>query len=330
LVLFSRFQGEAAKEATMNVSVTSNLHLLGISELTLSALREGNLPFTAISGQSQAQSLFSSLLTDLCQEDTEETSQGMITNDCALNSLSRIYLDSVLAAMIPAGVVESEATDGTDSQNTETDSDTSGVSAEESLTTTSSTDSTATAAGLTPMQVVYASGNSQQDLLDSINGATTLEERLDYVTQLRDVIIEALRQEGYTAYDIGKPDKISIDGTLYDVVRASKALGNDAAVQFLEVQPATTSTQMSGAIFSAGESLIDSLPRISSSFDLEERRQLAVEFRDQLVENLNANGYSATAGESPDKIVVDGVTYDIIRNLNAPGAAVRLQAIQVG
>ena len=47
------------------------------------------------------------------------------------------------------------------------------------------------------------------------------------------------------------------------------------------------------------------------------------------MENLKASGYTAYAGQAPDKIVVDGVTYDIIRSLNAPDSAVRLQVIKV-
>jgi hypothetical protein len=317
----------------MNGSMTSNLHLLGINDKILSSLCEGRLPDSSISGQCEGFSMFraqlEAILAGMGEEDTGEAVQDIKLGGYQGSSLSRIFLDSALAAMIPAGTEESDESNQINSQNLETDATSPRTQSKEALTTALSTEAATGAATLTPQQVVIATGNSQRDLLEQINASTTLEERLEYVTQLRDKIIEALRQEGYTAYDIGKPDKISIDGTLYDVVRASKALGNDAAVHFLEVPPTTASTQTKDAIFNTGEGLIDLLPRISASFDVAERRQLAVQFRDQLVENLKANGFSASVAESPDKIVVDGVTYDIIRNLNAPGSAVRLQAIQV-
>lgn len=270
----------------MNDSMTSSLHLLGINDLTISALRSGLLPYNQISSQSRGLSLFHARLAELLaageNEQTSESSPDIISNTLHHDSLSRIFMDSVSTS------------------------------------------------NLSPMEVVYATGHANNDLLDKINSSVTLAERLGYVTQLRDKIITALRDAGHTAYDIGKPDKISINGTLYDVVRASKGLGMEAKVQFLEVPPVTASTQMAEAIFAAGEKGMELLLKISGSSDRTQRRQWATQFRDQVVQQLNANGYTASAGNSPDKIIVNGVTYDIIRNLNAVGSAVRFQAMKVG
>jgi hypothetical protein len=275
----------------MNDSMTSSLHLLGINDLTISALRLGRLPYIQISSQPRGLSLFQARLAELLagdeNEQTSESSRNIIQNTLHHDSLSRIFMDSVLPTA-------------------------------------------ANTTNLSPMDVVYVTGHANSDLLGKINSSSTLEERLGYVTQLRDKIITALRDAGHTAHDIGKPDKISINGTLYDVVRASKGLGMEAKVHFLEVPPATASTDMAEAIFAAGEKGIELLLKISGSSDPAQRRQWATQFRDQVVQQLNANGYTASAGKSPDKIIVNGVTYDIIRNLNATGSAVRFQARKVG
>jgi hypothetical protein len=259
-------------------------------------------------------------------EQTGESSQNIVQNTLHHDSLSRIFMDSVLTSMIPGGSQNQDVSDQTLWEDTAEDSLSTGTSpSENTLPPTAGNTS-----NLSPMEVVYATGHTNSDLLGKINASNTLEERLDYVTQLRDKIITALRDAGHTAHDIGKPDKISINGTLYDVVRASKGLGMEANVHFLEVPPATASTDMAEAIFAAGEKGIDLLPKISGSNDPAQRRQLAAQFRDQLVEQLNANGYTASAGKSPDKIIVNGITYDIIRNLNATGSTVRFQARKVG
>jgi hypothetical protein len=97
----------------------------------------------------------------------------------------------------------------------------------------------------------------------------------------------------------------------------------------MEVHAAAASDDTATAIFNAVESEMNILPKISASTDPAERRQLAAQFRDQLMAKLNENGHTAAAHSSPDKIIVDGVTYDILRNLNAPGYTVFFQAIKV-
>ena len=314
----------------MNDSMTSSLHLLGINDLTISALRSGQLPYNQISSHSQELSLFKTRLAELLaadeNEQSGESSQNIIQNTLHHDSLSRIFMDSVLASMIPAASQNQEVYEEAFIEETVEES----LSTANSLSENTILSTAADTSNLSPMEVVYAAGHANNELLGKINSSTTLEERLGYVTQLRDKIITALREAGHTAHDIGRPDKISINGTLYDVVRASKGLGMEAKVQFLEIPPAAASTDMADAIFTAGGKGIELLQKISNSSDLAQRRQWAVQFRDQLVEQLNANGYTASAGNSPDNIIVNGVTYDIIRNLNAAGSTVRFQAMKVG
>jgi len=190
-------------------------------------------------------------------------------------------------------------------------------------------DNLSTTQPLTAQDIVMSTGNANGELIQKINDASTLAERMNYVEQLRDKVIDALRAEGHTAYDVGKPDKISIDGELYDVIRASRGLGMDTSVQFLKVAAATAEDSVTSAIFDAGEKGIDLLPQISSSTSSSQRRTLAIQFRDQLVANLKEKGYNATALDSPDKIQVNGVTYDIMRSLSDPGSMVRFQALKV-
>lgn len=182
--------------------------------------------------------------------------------------------------------------------------------------------------------VVFATGDANMDLVNKISNASTMEERLGYATELRDKIVTALKSAGYNAEAANKTDKLSVDGQIYDVIKASKGLGRDSRVQLLKVDGNSASIADAGnstaeAIFKAGETGINLLRRISTSHNVSERRHLAAQIQHLMVENLNANGYNASIGGSPDKIVVDGVTYDVIQGLNSAGSRAQFQAIKV-
>jgi hypothetical protein len=251
-------------------------------------------------------------------------------------SLTGLFMDSRLGSIGSGSVTASrEADDSTEQDPYSTEeTDNQQGTADDVLGAVSASDAASTSrtnntSSLSAREIVYATGNANADLVQKINASTTIEERLGYVNQLRDKIVTALKDAGHTAYDIGKTDKISIDGTIFDVVKASKGLGKEAAVQFMEVKATTGASSAKEAIFDAGVNEQNILPDISKSTDPSARRQMATQFRDNVIENLNANGHNASAGSSPDKIVVDGVTYDILRNVNSPGATVYFQSIPV-
>jgi hypothetical protein len=195
-------------------------------------------------------------------------------------------------------------------------------------------DSVTTAPLASIADVVFATGNAHTDLLSKINNANTIDERLGYVKELRDKIIQALNSAGYTAATTSNDsaDKISVDGKIYDVVRASKGLGRNAKVQLLEVKEGAGTASGSGvvdAIFKAGEQGIGLLRQISTSFNGTERRNLAAQIQQMMADYLNANGYTAETHNSPDKIIINGVTYDYIQGLNAVGQQAQFQALKV-
>lgn len=182
-------------------------------------------------------------------------------------------------------------------------------------------------------EIVFSTGNSNAELITKINNANTVDERLGYAAELRDKIVSALNNAGYTATAADSADKLTVDGKTYDVIKASKGIGRNTAVQLLEVLEGSgasdDSNNIADAIFKAGESGLSLLRQISSSFNVTERQHLASQIQQMMVDYLNANGYTASTTDSPDKIVVDGTTYDFIRGLNAPGQQAQYQAMKV-
>lgn len=303
-------------------------YLFGVSEYTASALRMGRLP--SMLGQQNSQSLFSGQLAEQLANRTTGTGE---TTDALSESwwLNHQRMDALKEALLLSNHAQSKSVSNDTALE---DTETAGTGDIE-LNTAPAVDngpvleSNGTVNGLTAREIVFATANSNANLLNLINKASTYKERIAYVEQLRDKIVNALKAEGYNAYDIGKPDKISIEGSLYDVVRASRGMGKDASVQFMHVPVSTQSSRLKEEIFSAGEGVMDLLTRISSSTDAAERRDLAMQFRDEIVSKLNEKGIGASAGSSPDKISIDGTTYDILRNFNTTGGSVWFQAMKV-
>jgi flagellar hook-basal body complex protein FliE len=301
--------------------------LLGVNDMTLESIRLGRRPEGL--GQPQGESQFAAQLETLMgdQFSTKNVDKpGVMSPGFDPNSLrlSELYKSAMLTSLKEA----SEKGEITEEVNKESD-----------LLNTSNTDEMLAVeennnildgeTQLTASEIVFTTGNANSDLVEKMNAATTIEERLEYAVQLRDKIIEALKEGGHTATDIGKPDKISIDGEVYDVIRASRGMGKNGAVQFMEVGPASESDNLKEAIFSAGEKSQDLLTGLSSASSRSERNNMAVTFRNQVIDNLIEKGYDAKATDSADKIEVNGQIYDIIRGLNDPGSVALFQVLKV-
>jgi len=309
------------------MSASTDLHLLGINDMTMASLRNRK---TSSSADSQEElSLFAARLAEILeayQQEDEHSTSSDITEKSGQEMIQRRSLvDAYIEAQLTSFRLRSENSDLLSNDYSLEDTEKS----QDSLSSQSAVLDGTQKGTSSAEAIVMAAGWENADLIGKINTSTTIEDRLAYSIQLRDKIIDALREAGYTAYDIGKPDKISIDGSIYDVIKASRGLGRQTGVQFLPVEASIASDSHTDAIFAAGESLQNLLPEISATHDPDERQQLALEFRQQLLDQLNANGYSATAHSSTDKIVVDGKVYDILRNLNSPGRAVLFQAARV-
>lgn len=318
--------------------------LLGVDDNLIASIRSGQLPYMRMMGRNNGTSDFMLQLEEALKDARGSTSpvipEGISldrTQTAGLDhSLGGLFKVSMLGGLKPTHVQSAswagEARETSwlaDAENDSTESAGSESSLVEDVLSLADSKDTAAAQPMSAQDIVMTAGYANGELIQKINDSATLAERLGYVEQLRDNIIEALRAAGHTAYDVGKPDKISIDGELYDVIRASRGLGMETNVQFLEVKAATAEDSLRAAIFDAGEKGIDMLPQISASTSLSERRNLAIQFRDQLVANLKEKGYDVTALDSPDKIKVNGVTYDIMRSLNDPSSMVRFQALKV-
>jgi hypothetical protein len=185
-------------------------------------------------------------------------------------------------------------------------------------------------------EVVYSSAASNQHIIDNINNAKTLDERISHVDQLRIAIEKDLNAAGHNAYSFGGHDKLVINGSVYDLLFASKAVGVDTRIQMLYDGPPPGGSEPTpgtdnpvSAIFSFGGSLSNIINQISQSFDLEQRRELGAQFQNQLVTSMQNAGMDASAHADPDKIIISGKIYDVIQSLNAPGHTARLQAMRI-
>lgn len=202
----------------------------------------------------------------------------------------------------------------------------------------------------TAADVVYSTAAANGELIQKIDQATTVEERLSLYEELRDLIVDALNESGNSAYSYGKVDKIVINGELFDIFKAVDGVGEPTKIQMLSFGPAsahgitppagTASTtakntgssysgDLSSAIFAAGASSADILKQISDSEDLEERTALARQFQDLVIQGLTGMGYTAEALGEADKISVNGTQFDIIRSLNSPGEAAYFQTLRI-
>lgn len=183
-------------------------------------------------------------------------------------------------------------------------------------------------------QVVFGTGNANLELLLKISNADTLNDRLKYVAELRDKIVDSLKKQGYNAAADAKPDKLTVDGKTFDVIKAANALGRNSGVQLLQVNgnSGTNDNEATGVVktlFKGAEKTMNLLRKISASSSPAERKALALEMQEKLVSFLRENGYSASTSSSPDKITINGQTYDFLQNLNAPGRPVQFQAKRV-
>lgn len=247
----------------------------------------------------------------------EPSTLGRIYQTAVLQGISNTtrVSDPIKSSQTPDDETDTESTDTTDPTDP-TNNDNTGAAAPTSSIS----------------EVVFSTGYSNTELLSKINNANTIDERLGYAAELRDKIVAALNNAGYTAAAAESADKLTVDGKTYDVIKASKGIGRDTAIQLLEVEDGAGTASNSSvvdAIFKAAESGLSLLRQLSASFNVTERKHLAAQIQQMMVDHLNANGYTASITDSPDKIVVDGVTYDVIRGLNAPGQQAQYQAMKV-
>lgn len=299
------------------------LNQLGLGDLVAGITREPGLtPARKKDGGEGDDLVFAASLREAIaavkdQQDTrgiEPSTLGRIYQTAVLQGISNTtrVSDPIKSSQAPDDETDTESTDPTDPTNNDNSV---------STTPTSSIS-----------EVVFSTGYSNTELLSKINNANTIDERLGYAAELRDKIVAALNNAGYTAAAAESADKLTVDGKTYDVIKASKGIGRDTAIQLLEVEEGAGTASNSSvvdAIFKAGESGLSLLRQLSASFTVSERKHLAAQIQQMMVDHLNANGYTASITDSPDKIVVDGVTYDVIRGLNAPGQQAQYQAMKV-
>jgi hypothetical protein len=188
-------------------------------------------------------------------------------------------------------------------------------------------------AGASASSIVFSVGKEQNGLLSQINAAATMEERLSLAVQLRDKVVAALDAAGFNAVDLGKADKISINGVAYDILSDINTLGASTSVQMLRIdgagQSPGSSSDPRSSILAAGAAHAGIIAQISASYSLEERRSLGTQLQSLVAEKLRSAGFTVETMESPDKIIVNGVTYDFIRSLNSPGAKAAIQTLLV-
>ena len=181
-------------------------------------------------------------------------------------------------------------------------------------------------------EIVYANGREHADLIAKINSATTQEGRVEWANAFRDEVIADLKAAGYDVIAIGDADKIAVDGSIYDILSNVKSVGTNTTVQMHYVSGAEggSSSNPLLAIMAAASEAVDLLAQINSSSDVGERNEIAEQAQELIVAALNAAGFSASAGDEADKLVVNGKTYDFISSLNSPGSTARFQALLVG
>jgi flagellar hook-basal body complex protein FliE len=283
----------------------------------------------------EGDSVFSASLLEALEAMTEQQDADDPTDNASITGEDTYYLSQLYRNMMFQGLgyidVVPDAVTGTGV----TDDD-SGFAAAVTTDATGSgrTDVTATSTPTSSIsEIVFSTGYSNTELITKINNANTIDERLGYAAELRDKIVSALNNAGYTATAADSADKLIVDGKTYDVIKASKGIGRNTAIQLLEVPEGSgasgNSNSVVDAIFKAGETGISLLRQLSSSFNVTERHHLASQIQQMMVDYLNGNGYTASTTDSPDKIVVNGTTYDFIRGLNAPGQRAQYQAMKV-
>jgi hypothetical protein len=305
------------------------LNQLGLGDLVARIVREPELTAARKKDGDETDDLVfaASLREAISAVKEQQDSQGI-----EASTLARIYRTAVIPGFstttrVSDPIINSRAPDDEDDTvSTDPTDSTAPTDPTEDETTTSAPTSSIS-------EVVFSTGYSNTELLSRINNANTIDERLGYAAELRDKIVTALNNAGYTAAAAESADKLTVDGKTYDVIKASKGIGRNTAIQLLEVETgagaASHSNSVVDAIFKAGESGLSLLRQISASFSVSERKHLASQIQQMMVDHLNANGYTASTTDSPDKIVVDGVTYDVIRGLNAPGQQAQYQAMKV-
>ncbi|MBI2840954.1 MAG: hypothetical protein HYX75_21765 [Acidobacteria bacterium] len=89
------------------------------------------------------------------------------------------------------------------------------------------------AAPSTLKEALQLAATELEDLINQINNATTIDERRDLVRELQSKVVEYLNQFGFSASITDKPDKITVNGVLYDFVRHANTLGKDIVLQTL-------------------------------------------------------------------------------------------------
>lgn len=308
------------------------LNQLGLGDLVAKIAREPELTAARKKDGGETDDLvFAASLREAISAAKEQ--QG--TQSIDTSSLGQLYQTAVLQG-VSATTRVSDPIKNSQTPDDETDTEATDPTSTSDPTDPTDNDNTGASAPTSSIsEVVFSTGYANTELISKINNANTIDERLGYAAELRDKIVSALNNAGYTAAAAESADKLTVDGKTYDVIKASKGIGRDTAIQLLEVEEGTgagaagSSNGIVDAIFKAGESGLSLLRQLSASFSVSERKHLASQIQQMMVDHLNANGYTASITDSPDKIVVDGVTYDVIRGLNAPGRQAQYQAIKV-
>lgn len=299
----------------------SSLNLLGLNEILGTDRTASGQSSSQVKNKSISQAFADLLAAYTNQEEEEQTTTGDSSGIIPSSGLTlqQLLLKSILQNTDSYGADVATSTPTTTS------------------TTSSSTSTTATTTTASPShsqeEVVMSVGNQNAELLAKINNATTTEERVKYETEMRDKIVTALRNEGYTVETTSSIDEISINGTVVDVLQNSGTPGMISRVIFLgpdQVGAPAANNDVVQAILNAAQSGINMLMQIRNSQNLDEQRQLAQSIRTKIIDDLNGKGYNSSAVfGSADKITVNGNTYDFIRGLGSDGSQTQFQALLV-
>ncbi len=328
----------------------SALNLFGFNNL----MEQINSPSRPAAVEGDTSGNFAGELFDLLAQFTQQRQAGTptINNATPANSgLDQLYRDAM--AMSYGGETSDTSTENPfaapaeDSDADAAVTDTSTVIQQQPNTVTdpstllNTTDRVTSAQTSTTMtmptgsirEIVMTTGSLQSTLISKMNVATTKADRLQYAAELRDAIVTNLRNAGHTVETTESIDKIVIDGKTFDVIRKYDVLGKNAKVQLLDVDKHAGATQsfdpVPGAIYKATEEGIDLLLQMRNTSDVEAQRALAIQLQHMVAQNLKDAGYHAVTQASPDKIKIDGVSYDFIRNLGGFGNEIQFQAMKM-
>lgn len=178
--------------------------------------------------------------------------------------------------------------------------------------------------GMTSRDIVMGMASVNRHIEARLMNSFDVEEKREIAIEYKLAVLEALRMAGKDVQDTDSADKLIIEGETVDLIYALGTPGGESRFHWHVCRPGEGYDAFDDnqkLIMSMGDRYVHLLSQINQSNNGDERRAIAREIKALLINDLRDMGIEVEDTQSPDKVIIDGITYDFIMHLNSDGPA---------